>query len=93
MNCLRKPLESDNLPLDFVKPICLPYHDDVDDNYRSDKNGVDLEAVIAGWGATVNKGKSFSIEYFCEYLVNIFQNISTFIALHKVQIWRIQYST
>ena len=76
-----------------MKPICLPYQDDVGDNYRRDKNGVDLEPVIAGWGATVNKGKSFSIEYFCEYLVNIFQNISTFIALHKVQIWRIQYST
>ena len=55
-----------------MKPICLPYHDDLDDNYRRDKNGVDLEAVIAGWGATVNKGKSFSIEYFFEYLVNIF---------------------
>ena len=93
MNCSPRLLESHYQPLDFVKPICLPYHDDVDDNYRRDKNGVDLEAVIAGWGATVNKGKSFSIEYFCEYLVNIFQNISTFIALHKVQIWRIQYST
>ena len=64
-----------------MKPICLPYHDDVYDNYRRDKNGVDLEAVIAGWGATVNKGKSFSMEYFCEYLINIFQNISTFIVL------------
>ena len=59
----------------------MPYYDDVNDNYRRDKNGVDLEAVIAGWGATVNKGKSISIEYLCEYLVNIFQNISTFIAL------------
>ena len=43
----------------------MPYYDDVNDNYRRDKNGVDLEAVIAGWGATVNKGKSFSMEYFC----------------------------
>ena len=45
-----------------MKPICMPYYDDVNDNYRRDKNGVDLEAVIAGWGATENKGRFFSIE-------------------------------
>ena len=58
MNCSPRLLESHYQPLDFVKPICMPYYDDVNDNYRKHENGVDLEAVIAGWGATVNKGKS-----------------------------------
>ena len=39
--------------VDFVKPICLPYDDDVTNDYR--KTGDAL--WVAGWGVTGPRGK------------------------------------
>ena len=36
----------------FVKPICLPYEDDVDVRYHINDNGQRLQTWVAGWGAT-----------------------------------------
>ena len=42
---------------DFVKPICLPYEDAVDEIYEFDDEGEKQEMWVAGWGATDFKGK------------------------------------
>ena len=42
---------------DFVKPICLPYEDTIDEDYEFDDEGEKLELWVAGWGATDPKGK------------------------------------
>ena len=42
--------------LDYVKPICLPYDDKFDEDYRKDEHGDKFEAHVAGWGATTEKG-------------------------------------
>ena len=41
------------LHTEFVKPICLPYDDDVTNDYR--KSGDAL--WVAGWGVTGPRGK------------------------------------
>ena len=40
----------------YVTPICLPYDDKFDEDYRKDEHGDKLEAHVAGWGATTEKG-------------------------------------
>ena len=44
--------------LDFVKPICLPYEDDVDENYGEfEKESKSFHKLwVAGWGATTARG-------------------------------------
>ena len=44
--------------LDFVKPICLPYEDDVDENYEEfEKEAKSFHKLwVAGWGATTARG-------------------------------------
>ena len=44
---------------EFVKPICLPYGDDVKEDYRKGQNGKDLETHVAGWGATDARGNYY----------------------------------
>ena len=43
---------------DFVKPVCLPYEDNVREDYHFMKNGEKLESWVAGWGATDPRGKN-----------------------------------
>ena len=42
--------------LEYVKPICLPYDDKFDEDYRKDEYGNNFEAHVSGWGATTQKG-------------------------------------
>jgi len=42
---------------DFVKPVCLPYEDNVREDYHFMKNGEKLESWVAGWGATDPRGR------------------------------------
>ena len=44
--------------LDYVKPICLPYEDDVDENYEEfEKEAKSFHKLwVAGWGATTARG-------------------------------------
>jgi hypothetical protein len=53
-----------NIPTEFVKPICLPYHDDPTEEYltMSSDRSKNLEAWVAGWGATNPNGNySFQV--------------------------------
>ena len=53
---------------DFVKPVCLPYEDNVREDYHFMKNGEKLESWVAGWGATDPRGKNIlKYEYFKRY--------------------------
>ena len=44
--------------LDFVKPICLPYEDDTNENYEEfEKEAKGFHKLwVAGWGATTARG-------------------------------------
>jgi len=42
---------------EFVKPICLPYEDNVKEDYNFAKIGEKLETWVAGWGATDPRGR------------------------------------
>jgi len=42
---------------DFVIPICLPYDDNVKEDYHFRKSGKKLETWVAGWGATDPRGR------------------------------------
>ena len=42
--------------LEFVKPICLPYEDDLDEDYQSSKIMKSHKFWVAGWGATTKQG-------------------------------------
>ena len=52
--------------LDFVRPICLPYEDDVDENYEEfEKEAKSFHKLwVAGWGATTARGICDIIIYF-----------------------------
>ena len=43
---------------DFVKPICLPYEDDVNEDYLSSEAMKRSAFWVAGWGATTMWGNS-----------------------------------
>ena len=59
--------------LDFVKPICLPYEDDVDENYEEfEKEAKSFHKLwVAGWGATTARGISDIIIHLA-YIFYIF---------------------
>ena len=42
--------------LDFVKPICLPYEDDPNEDYHTSDAMKHHEFWVAGWGATTARG-------------------------------------
>ena len=41
---------------EFVRPICLPYEDDVDEDYHSSDAMKSHQFWVAGWGATTKRG-------------------------------------
>lgn len=42
---------------EFVKPICLPYDDNVKEDYHFKNSGDELVTWVAGWGATDPRGR------------------------------------
>ena len=42
---------------DFVKPICLPLEDRINENYTLNQEGDPLNLWVAGWGSTDPKSK------------------------------------
>merc|ERR1712038_237752 len=43
---------------DYVTPICLPYADNVKEDYHFNTLGDELKAWVAGWGATDPRGRN-----------------------------------
>ena len=39
-----------------MRPICLPYEDDIKEDYHSSKVMKSHEFWVAGWGATTTQG-------------------------------------
>ena len=50
-----------------MKPICLPYEDDVDENYEEfEKEAKSFHKLwVAGWGATTARGIFIYFLYTC----------------------------
>ena len=67
--------------LDFVRPICLPYEDDVDENYEEfEKEAKSFHKLwVAGWGATTARGICDIIIYFI-YIFCLFYFLFNMIA-------------
>ena len=45
-------IKQNNYLLDFVKPICLPLEDRINENYTFNQEGDPLNLWVAGWGST-----------------------------------------
>ena len=60
---------------EFVKPICLPYEDDVNEDYVSGESTKHGASWVAGWGATTMWG-NFYIHLHTRY-INI-QHLKSF---------------
>ena len=52
----------------YVKPICLPYDDNVKEDYHVDSEGEKLKTWVAGWGATDPRGNH------CERLLHLLKD-------------------
>ena len=42
---------------DFVQPICLPFDHEESENYEATTKENGLEVIVAGWGATNERGR------------------------------------
>ena len=51
---MKKTIESFHtiISIDYVKPICLPYEDNMDEEYQLNNLGNRLKTWVACWGAT-----------------------------------------
>ena len=56
---LENSINTKNLIIAFVRPICLPYEDAVEEDYHT-SNAMKSHAFwVAGWGATTKRGLYF----------------------------------